>query len=239
MTLGSVALVLVLAGAGRADPLIRVSQESAPGLGDFDSHVLGTLTAFGTTMTAAGFYDYDGANLVSYGNNGPTLTAGLSHLFLVNASDGLSLFIVHDKPDAAHGTRTADMRFDLVGDMASYLVLDDNLGLPDLYANTGPTLFTAHNSWGNLRTDGVVIGSLDNQWTLFAQMTAPPTGGVTGWQAISENGSTFALALTTGRRVRLDEAVAAAVPEPATVLLAGLGAAALLGRGWRQRRRGA
>src|SRR5262245_40077530 len=119
-TLGSVALVLVLAGAGRADPMIRVAQESAPGLGDFDSHILGTIPAFSTTMTAAGFYDYDGANLVSYGNNGPTLTATLSHLFFVSASDGLSLFIVHDKPGAPHANlRTADMRFDLVGDTAS------------------------------------------------------------------------------------------------------------------------
>jgi hypothetical protein len=44
---------LVGGAAARAD-VIRVSQESSPGAGDFDNHVLGFLTPFTTSQTASG-----------------------------------------------------------------------------------------------------------------------------------------------------------------------------------------
>ena len=95
-----VVAALVLATADAQAQTIRVSQESAPGLADFDANVLGTIQPFTTTGTAADFYDYGGVsgNADSYGNaNGASiLSVDTSHLFLVSASDGLSLFIVHD-----------------------------------------------------------------------------------------------------------------------------------------------
>jgi hypothetical protein len=207
-----------------------VSQESAPGAGDFDANILGFIDPFPTGLTAAGFYNYGGGgNPVSYGGALPVLTLNQSHLFLVQGSDGLSLFIVHDRPNVANGGGAAQMQFDLLNDLAAILVRDDP---GDGYASVGGNLFTSNHNWVTPNTDGLAIGSLDGAFTMFAQFTASPTGLLT-WHALSANGSTIDLALEDGRRVRLD---IVAVPEPGTLLLCGLITAGVGGCALRRRR---
>ncbi len=192
---------------------IRVSQESAAGLGDFDSNVLGTLTPYSTTDSASDFYGYNTTNPASYGNGTPTLSAALSHLFLVDASDGLSLFIVHDAPQTNPGG-TARTAFSLTGDTASILVRDDaNAG----YIDTGVS-FSANHNWNTCCTDGYVIGSLDGDWRVIGGFVQNAPTGLNDWSALSSDGSTLDLALELGRRVRLDLLPDAAVPEPAAAL---------------------
>ena len=89
--------------------LIRISQESLAGAGDFDANVLGNIDTFSTTMTAADFYQYGSPNAASYNgelNDGPLPVSSLSQIFLVDASDGLALMVVHDNPNDGTGGRT-------------------------------------------------------------------------------------------------------------------------------------
>jgi hypothetical protein len=207
----------VLAAATAATPAhavtIRVSQESAAGLGDFDSNVLGFLTPYSTTDTASDFYAYNTTFPASYGNTTPGLTAALSQLFMVQASDGLSLFIVHDAPQTPPGG-TASTAFTLTGDTASILVEDDG---DAAYTDTG-TSFSANHSWARCCTDGYVIGSLDGDWTMIGGFVETAPTGLDGWSALSADGSTLDLALELGRRVRLDVPSETVVPEPAAAL---------------------
>jgi hypothetical protein len=200
--------------AAQATTLFRLSQESTPGAGDFDNNVLGFLSPFQTTGTASDFYAYDSGSF-----HGPvTLQKDTSHLFLVDASDGLSLFTVHDKPEDGGGG-LANMQFDLIGDTASFLFVDDppQFNFGDGHLENG-TSFVLNTAWDACCTDGAVIGSLDNDWTLFGQFTGLGNlagGGLTGWQALSGEGSVIDLALDIDRRVRIDRIE---TPEPASSL---------------------
>ncbi|MHC4952574.1 MAG: PEP-CTERM sorting domain-containing protein [Planctomycetota bacterium] len=211
----SVALVGLVAVHADAAP-IRVSQESAAGAGDFDANILGTVDVFNTALTTAAFYQYGNPFGSSYNgdvNGGPSGADGLTQLFLVQASDGLSLVIVHDDPvDGSGGT--ANTRFDLVGDTATITVKDD--GEPG-YVDTG-TQFSATHNWIACCTDGYAITSLDGNWTMFGQFTSGPTG-ITQWQVSNSGGADVALVLQAGRRVRLD--LASSVPEPSVYALLG------------------
>ena len=101
---------------------VFVSQESAPGAGDFSANQLGTIQSFSTAGTLAGFYAYASQQFTNTGSVG--LTQDQSHLFLVDASDGLGLFIVHDDGIARGGN--AETRVDLLGgDSATFLAQDD------------------------------------------------------------------------------------------------------------------
>jgi hypothetical protein len=199
----------------------RVAQESAPGVGDFDSNVLGSIAAFSTPLSAAEYYGYGnsgGTNLPnSFNGSAPPLTANRSHWFLLDASDGLSLTVVHNAKNAGGVTSWAGMQLDLTGDPngAQYLVLDDP---EDQYLDTGPNLFTTGQGWGGPFTDGVVVGSLEGNWTMYGQFREAPAGaaplGLDSWAAYSADGSIVSLQLDLLRRVRIDQ-----IPEPSTLAI--------------------
>ena len=56
--------------SGVAAVEIRVSQESSPGAGDFDAHVLSTIEPFSTSVTAETYYGFDFSNY-SYNQTEP------------------------------------------------------------------------------------------------------------------------------------------------------------------------
>jgi len=220
----------------------RVSQESSAGAGDFDSNVLGFIDPFTWTGDTSDYYDYSSGGFNDGVGGRLTLTSNLSHLFLVDASDGLSLFVVHDKPADGSGG-TALTKLELSGDTASLLVKDDNGGWePTIDVDGLGTQFTANHAWFDCCTDGLALGSLDGFFTMYVQFTAPSTGLGAGWAAISDDGSATgsALSLTpsVGRRVRID-AIPDPIPEPST--LAALISMGLVGLviAWRRRKRAA
>ena len=197
--------------------MIRVSQETRPGAGNFEDNVLGFAWALNTGATAAAFYKY-GLLGPNYGGSVPKLTANTSHLFFVNASEGLTLFVVHHTShspltplrvlktifgvsgDGSSDTR-AKTQFDVL-DGTARLLLSDDPG--EATENGGGTSFTGDQSWTPENTDGMVIGPLSITSTIIGQFTEQPTGVDRGWEVISADGSTIRLHLVSGRRVRLD-----------------------------------
>jgi hypothetical protein len=214
---------LALAAAPDAEAtLIRVSQESGAGAGDFDANVLGFVNPFVTPLTAAGFYQYGTPNRASYNgelNGGPTPISSLTQLFLVDADDGLSLFVVHDNPNDGSGGRT-QTRWNLTGDTAAQVQADDP-GEP-VVVSAGDTQFDSVKNWAPCCTDGYALGSLDGSWAMYGQFLATPIG-ITDWAVVDNDFTSIPLVLDEGRRVRLD----AVVPEPATLILLGVGLAGL------------
>jgi len=201
-------LVATLGGAPRESPRpalrIRVAQESAPGAGDFDDHILGFIEALQTEGTAAAFYRMDYAR---YGNTTPVLTPNKGHVFFVNGSDGVALFVVFGSPNQnnVNNTGTAQTRWELSGGTASLLQSDD---YGEAWASDGGTVFTTNMSWLGANTDGMVVGNLPVGFTILGQFTAMPTDdeadGMTGWLVISADGTAYPLSFVAGQRVRLD-----------------------------------
>lgn len=193
--------------------VIEVSQESSAGAGDFNANVLGNINPWTTALTTAGFYQYDTPYAASYNgelNGGPNPVSSLSQVFLVNASDGLSLVVVHDKPvDGSGGT--TQTRWNLTGDTSAQVLADDPGEVVSVSA--GGTQFDSSKLWYDCCTDGYAIGSLDGNWTMYGQFLASPTG-INAWSAVSDGSPAIPLVLEVGRRVRLRS-----VPEPGTLLL--------------------
>ena len=218
--------VLLSPMAANADT-IRVSQESSVGAGDFDSNVLGFIDSFDSLLSASDYYAYNTAFAASFndGAQDVTLTSNISHFFFVSGSDGLSAFIVHDKPSDGAGGQ-AGMTFDLAGDTASILVRDDNEGG---YTDTGTQFTTSHN-WIACCTDGLVIGTLDGNWSLFAEFDSRSWSDFAGWMAL-DGDTTIGLTSDLDRRVRFD---VVSVPEPTTLALLGIG---LFGMGLSRRKK--
>jgi hypothetical protein len=208
----------VVCPAIQGQTAVRISQESAPGAGDFDANVLGSILPFSlATQTASTVYQYGRPFGSSYNGTVVTAESSKSKLFLVQTSDGLALFVVHDRPSDASGGR-AEMRFELSGNSnggARRMVEDDpnsanDIGRPgNLF---GPTEFQTVHEWVDCCTDGVVIGTLEGPWSMLVQFRnnsgiASPLRGIDIWEATSANGSNVALNLQLGRRVRLDSVV--------------------------------
>lgn len=215
------ALVCIGIGSPGYAATVFVSQESAPGAGDFSANQLGSIQSFSTTGTLAQFYAYASQQFTN--TSSVTLTEDQSHLFLVDASDGLGLFVVHDDGISRGGN--AETMVDLLGgDTATFLVKDDPGDR--IYTDNG-TEFTARQSWQEGFTDGYVIGLLDGNWTADVQFTdvspvisGPIINGLTTWAAISSDGlggqTEIALTLVEDRRVRLST-----VPIPTALWLFG------------------
>ena len=196
--------------------IVEVAQESAPGAGDFDANVLGTLLSYPTTATAAGFYAYGVPEGSSWNGQSLIPVADRSHLLLADTADGLSLAIVHDRaiPDDPDGGM-AEMRVEVFGDADGLIrtVEDDPVPTepPGSYVgDPGDTLFTAVQAWGACCTDGYVLSDLESEWSMLVSFTevdgnggTPPIMGMIEWVAYSGDGSEIPLALAVDRRVRL------------------------------------
>lgn len=185
--------------------VVEVSQETTPGAADWDSHFVSLIDAFETTLTTAGYYNWD-ATLSSFnppmGEDAPTLDEDTAHLFLVQASDGLSVYQVYDTTAGSSTSNTADTTWSLAGDTAGFIVEDGPQSAQDQYTSTG-TLLTTHHAWGNSKTDGYAIGTLDGSWTMVTEFDAQTN--LTDWLAIGADGGRHALDLTLDRRVRVRE----------------------------------
>ena len=216
MVLCLLPLVATLGGAPREAPQpqptlrIRVSQETSPGAGDFDRNILGFIEALQTEGSAAAFYRYKAAR---YGNTAPILTPSASHLFFVNGSDGVALFVVNNAPNRNETSSPGSeirLRFELSGGTASILKSDDG---PEAKSSEGGTVFTTDMDYAASYTDGLVIGTLPVGFTILGQFTVPPRGLKAGWLVISRDGTVFPLQLVPGQRVRLDVRLVADVAQ--------------------------
>ena len=151
----------------------------------------GTIVPYSTTLSASAFYNYSNSE---FNGPWPSVTKNRSHLFLVDASDGLSLFVVHNAPTGTGGSNgSANMRFDLSGgDVADILVWDD----PGESYFDGDTYFTSQQAWNYNYTDGLVIGSLDGDWSMDVKFTQTPSGLSNGWYAYSANSAPIQLSVS-------------------------------------------
>ncbi|MHC4427528.1 MAG: hypothetical protein ACYS0D_02875 [Planctomycetota bacterium] len=222
LALGVGAGALLLTQSGFAlddDPMpsytgarIRVSQETAPGLGDFNANVLGYLLPFQTKYACDHFYGYDANGETSYGGCYITFTLdkNRSHLFMADTADGMSLIVIHDRENDPNGG-SAEMILELFGDLdGAYRAVEDDEG--DYYIGApGATYFEFSNSWGTCCTDGFIMSGLDGTWTMFLEFADvdDPWGslalsGINNWRAFSGDGSEIEMVLAHGQRVRLD-----------------------------------
>ena len=180
---------------------IRLAQESATGEGDFGDYVLGFVEPLETTLSSADFYRYNLGSPASFNGPAPTLTFERSHLFLVQATDGLSLFVVHDRPGNAGGG-SADTRYELAGDPdGAVRTVEDDPG-EGYTGGSGATIFTAHHVWSSCCTDGLALTGLDGPWSLTVEFTSA-VSGMDSWAAYSPEQDPITLALVPGRRVQL------------------------------------
>ena len=193
---------------------IRISQESAPGLGDFDSNVLGCLAPYSTTVAASHFYGY---NPVTTSHDGAFFcpVADRSQLLLAQTGSGLTLVVVHDgeSPADPDGGR-AEMVFTLSGDAdgSFFGAHDDPAGVDGYTGNPGDSVFTTVHSWPACCTDGMALGDLEGEWSMIIQFVeidgnpgTPPIAGLSEWVALSACGAEIPLVLQANLRVRLDQ----------------------------------
>ncbi len=209
---------------------VRVSQESAGGVGDFDANVLGFIDTFSTGLSIAGFYQYNSPNRASYNgelNGGPNPVSFLTQSFFVEASDGLHYVVVHDNPNDGSGgsTQMTTVQVGGAGGGTAFSVGDD----PGEGLNTsdvgGDRIFDTQHGWIACCTDGYALGGLGSSFLLLAAFDALPTG-ISGWQASGNALGNIALVLDPDRRVRFD---LAPIPVPAAVWLFGTALIGLFG----------
>lgn len=209
--------------SAQAASFIRIMQESSPGSGNFGSISTGMIQAFTTHGTTAEYYQYGKKFASSFSGSLLGLQTGRSHLFFVQASDGLSLFVVHSTPNNGTGG-AAQMQVLLFGDTARLKFVDD---IGEATSNAAGTVFNSNHAWLNCCTDGFALGSLDGNWQMDLQFLANPRG-LNSWAAYSADGKIVPLSLQPGRKIRLRQAIAQ-TPEPSVLFslaLLGFGAVA-------------
>lgn len=198
--------------------LIRVSQESASGAGDFDSNILGYVDYWSSPLSTSQFYQYGTPNGSSYNgdqNGGPSSIVNTTINFFVMNNSGLSFINVHDTPNAGN-TDSAGMSWSITGDTAAFQTGDEN-SENSLPIGEEATTFTTNHTWLSCCTDGFALGSLDNDWTLYGEFNS--FEGLNQWSVLSHDGSVIDLQLSTDVRVRFDMV---AVPEPGSLALIAL-----------------
>ena len=235
-------LIALVALIGIALPahaaMVRVSQESSAGAGDFDANVLGFIDTYTTTLAIGGFYQYNSPDGASYNgdlNGGPAPLSSITQSFFVEASDGLHYVVVHDNPNDGSGGATSmtTLLSGGAGGSTGFTVLDDP-GESGATSDVGSDRrFDNTHNWIACCTDGFAIGDLGltSGFLMFAMFDTTPTG-ITGWQATGSSNA-IALVLQAGREVRFD---LAPVPVPAAVWLfaSALGVFGYLGKRRRQ-----
>lgn len=195
--------------------LIELSQESAPGAGDFNDNILGNLLAYPYNSSAASLYAYDVPEGDSW--NGLILTpvADRSHLLLAETTDGLTLVVVHDRaipndPDGGSAETLVEVFADPDGLVRT--VEDDpaNMEQGPYGGDPGDSVFTAVQRWDPCCTDGYALSGLSGDWTAYVRFTetdgnggTPSIAGLSEWAAYSADGSEVMLALQEDRRVRM------------------------------------
>ncbi|MFP4106812.1 MAG: hypothetical protein ACLFVU_12075 [Phycisphaerae bacterium] len=159
----TVMVVAMAVSAASAARQYKIEQDTGDG---FD--YAGNATAFTTNGTLSEFYGYKMDGPDNYGFTGPVpLTARQSHLFLVQASDGLGLFVVHNMQGAG-GSGEAEMLLEF-SDNDTWVAQEDDWDAhnwdeydPDsgdgIIAEGGT--IKAQWRWSN-KTDGVAVG-VDN-----------------------------------------------------------------------------
>ena len=193
---------------------IRVAQESSPGAGDFDDHVLGTVEASDFTgRTAAEIYAYGESYYYSYGEQGPALRDDTSLFFFAHTTDGLVLFVVHDRVDDPDGG-VAVTRLKVEGDAGRthILLYDDPHGQRDSYEILeDQRVFISRQLWNLCCTDGLVLGPFSGLWRVLAEFPqqddyfgTETLFGLKYWTVLSADGTSVPLQLEKGRRIRLD-----------------------------------
>ncbi|MFG0274938.1 MAG: hypothetical protein ACF8QF_07770 [Phycisphaerales bacterium] len=186
---------------------IMISQESAPGAGDFDANLLGEMAPVQTGDTHAAYHGWT-SGAPSYQGSFPALVDDRAHLFGVRAADGFGIYLVLDDGVGPVGGR-AETRFELTGTTGDFAVRDDASDASDIFSVTPDgSLMTVRNVWAPARTDGYVAGPLDGEWTGLLSFSdvaigTPTVSGVTSWAAYPESGAPTALALAEDRRVRI------------------------------------
>jgi hypothetical protein len=183
-------------------------QESAPGASDFETHILGTVRPFNATASASALYSYGTPAGSSFNGMLAGLTAERSHLFLSKTANGISLFVVHDKPANFNGG-TAKTTYTWSGNTgtASVTVQDDPSPIEEgPGAVVSGNSVTAAHTWSNCCTDGYVISGLDGPITLtggFSAASGPAFSGLDSWYFYSGDGGQYPLVLQAGRRIRI------------------------------------
>jgi hypothetical protein len=168
--------------------LIRVAQTTLDGnaRGDveFASNVVGVIKPWRTTRTAQDFYAYANRRF-----NGPVpLTFGRIHLFFVDASDGLAVGCVYDKPDGPDGGSAQMKRW--IRPRSAHLI---NLSGIDRESNWCSNSFTRSGSdnldwifvrqaWPASETDGWMHVLNSATWTsVQTALTESPRQFCTGY----------------------------------------------------------
>ncbi|MCP4984337.1 MAG: PEP-CTERM sorting domain-containing protein [Gammaproteobacteria bacterium] len=232
------ATILLSISFAAQSALIRVSQESTAGAGDFDANVLGLIESFSFPgLSIADFYDYGTPAGASYNgdlNGGPTPVSSMTQGFFVEASDGLHYVVVHDNPSDGSGgsTEMTDLLVGGAGGSAGFSVLDDPSETGTVTDLAGDRKFETSHNWVSCCTDGYAIGDLGPSFLMFAMFDMVPTG-INAWQATSSTpGENIALALVSGREVRFD---LNPIPVPAAIWLFGTALVGFVGMSRRRK----
>lgn len=201
-------VVVTRACVGVCGPRVRVAQESAPGAGDFDAHILGDVAILRAPGSAAYFYAWNGS-----WNGQSVVPAQLrGQMFVAKTTDGLVLYSIEGRPyplGSAPGNSEMEFSFTGAGGAPTILVKDD----PDDEYDVDEANRTVRcrNAWQWYETDGVAIGGLAPGTTALVRFTdvdgMPATSVMTGlayWTVASADGTFIKVDLATDRRVRLD-----------------------------------
>ncbi|MFO0873626.1 MAG: hypothetical protein U0575_06595 [Phycisphaerales bacterium] len=190
-------------------PVVRVSQETTPGAGNFDANVLGYAVAYEAPGSAAQLYNYGGALILP----GVPLVNDRSSMLVASTTEGLCLVVAHDRTSSGSGGR-AEMQFmfGAASGPPAFLVQDDPTAtdVNDTYVIDGNTVRTT-SQWGTAGMDGFVLSGLKPGGTVLASFSnvdanssTATISGLSYWIMASGDFTQFPLKLAADRRVRLE-----------------------------------